>query len=318
MRYELLIGVEMSAMCDFIGEDNFCFRQFCEQKKEIQVFRSVLLCKTISFFNENGFMFIDPPILHEHVKNRSENIQVLMQDKKYDLNASNALYMSVYAAIFGNVFSISPTMRLEKQSDNHLIEFRMLECEISNNGFQQCIEFIKRYILFIIKIMADSFLGSVFEKRLSLLHEEIKFDSMTYKELILKLKSKNVSIEYGNDLSECDLEISKLLQNPTFVIDYPHPPATWTALAKNDTTYTFNFLLPDGFGELAEGGERNNDWEYFMNKFNQLDLSSLTWYADAIKNNPCRRSGFGIGIERLIAWLIGSNAIHETVMFYRR
>jgi asparaginyl-tRNA synthetase len=302
---------------DFFGEDNTRFEHFCEKTKEIQNFTSKILYQTVSFFTERDYMLVEPPVLHEHIQNRKKGIPVSLCNKQYDLNASNALYISAYATIFGNVFAISPTFRKEKQSNNHLIEFRMLECESSNSDFQQCIELMQNYIRFILKAMTEQFTGSVFEKRLNSLQENLKFDTVTYKELISILKTNAVSIDYGDDLSDCDLEVSSILHNPTFVIDYPHPPATWTALPKNDVTYTFNFLLPNGFGELAEGGQRNNDYTFFQEKFKKPGLEKLTWYADAIKKNPCIRSGFGLGIERLVAWLIGLTNIRETVLFYR-
>lgn len=302
---------------DLSGEDNICFKQFSTIKKEIQIFRSFLLNKTILFFNERGFMFIDPPILHEHVKGRSEVITISLQDRKYDLNASNALYMGTYATIFENVFTISPTMRIEKKSDNHLIEFRMLECESSNCDFQQCIELTQNYIRFICEVMIKQFNGSIFENRLHSIYDNLIFNTMTYKEIISLLKANGISIKYGDDLSFCDLVVSKMLNNPTFIIDYPCPPATWTALPKDDTTYTYNLMLPDGFGELAEGVQRNNNWVVFRNKFERLELFSLLWYADAIEKNPCIRSGFGLGIERFINWLTGTRQIQETVLFYR-
>jgi asparaginyl-tRNA synthetase len=297
--------------------DNVIFHRFDEKFKDILIIRSGIINQTLSFFNQRGYMLIEPPVLHEHIQNRKKGVSVSLCNKQYDLNASNALYISTYATIFGNVFAISPTFREEKQSDNHLIEFKMLECESSNSDFQQCIELTQNYIRFILKAMIEQFTGSVFEKRLNLLQENLRFDTMAYKELISILKANAVSIDYGNDLSDCDLEVSSILHNPTFVVDYPHPPATWTALPKDDVTYTFNFLLPDGFGELAEGGQRNNDYMFFQEKFKKLGLEKLSWYADSIKKNPCIRSGFGLGIERLVAWLVGLTNIRETVLFYR-
>jgi asparaginyl-tRNA synthetase len=141
---------------------------------------------------------------------------------------------------------------------------------------------------------------------------------MTYRELIVLLQSAGISINYGDDLSGCDLGVSKILNCPTFVVDYPHPPATWTALPKdNGTTYTFNLLLPDGYGELAEGCQRNSDYTVFEKKFKEAGLSSLMWYAEAIKRNQNIRSGFGLGVERLISWLVGVDSIRKTVIFSR-
>jgi asparaginyl-tRNA synthetase len=134
----------------------------------------------------------------------------------------------------------------------------------------------------------------------------------------LRLLSDGISINFGDDLSDCDLEVSQILDCPTFVVDYPYPPATWTALHKdNGTTYAFNLLLPGGYGELAEGCQRNNDYTVFEKKFKGAGLSSLMWYAEAVKRNPCIRSGFGLGVERLIRWLTGVNSVKETVIFSR-
>jgi asparaginyl-tRNA synthetase len=263
-------------------------------------------------------MFVDPPLLHEHIPNRDKGIIVSLHDKQYDLNQSSALYISTYAAAFGKVFTVSPAFRDEKKSNNHLVEFRMLECESSNSDFQQCIDLVQNYVKFILKSMAEQFIDSIFEKRLCSLQEGLRFDTMTYGELIALLQSDGISINYGDDLSDCDLEVSKILNCPTFVVDYPCPPATWTALPKdNGTTYTFNLLLPDGYGELAEGCRRNNDYMVFEKKFKEAELPALMWYAEAVKRNPCIRSGFGLGIERLIGWLAGVDSIRETTIFSR-
>jgi asparaginyl-tRNA synthetase len=292
------------------------FGLFCGEIQEVQRFRAELLRQTFSFFGDNGYMLIDPPILHEHIANRTETISVSLHNRLYDLNASNALYISVCATVFGKVFAVSPTFRDEKEPDNHLIEFRMLECEAPDFDFYQCIELTQNYIKFILKKMLKKFANSRFEKRLCLLWKTLQFDMITYKDLVERLKKTGVSINYGDDLSDCDLEVSTILTNPTFVIDYPCPPATWTALPKdNGTTYTFNFLLPDGYGELVEGCQRNNDYTVFQDKFEKAGIRSLSWYVEAIKRNPCIRSGFGLGIERLIGWLTGITHIQKTILF---
>ena len=303
---------------DAFEDDNRQFEHFLSTTKDMQHLRSQLLYQTISFFNNLGYMFIDPPILHEHVPNRDKSITVSPDSKQYDLNESNALYISAYATVFEKVFTVSPAFRNEKKSSNHLIEFRMLECESSNSDFQQCIDLTQNYIRFILKAMAEQFTDSIFEKRLCSLREDLRFDTMTYSELIMRLQSGGISINYGDDLSDHDLEVSKTLDCPTFVVDYPYPPATWTALPKdNGATYTFNLLLPGGYGELAEGCQRNNDYTVFEKKFKSAGLSSLMWYAEAVKRNPSIRSGFGLGVERLISWLAGVNSVRETVIFSR-
>ena len=89
-----------------------------------------LLEYTINFFKTNNFIYVDPPILHEHIDNKNDTFDILIDNKLYTLNSSNAIYLAKYASMFNKVFSISPCFRKEnKVSNSHLFEFRMLEVE---------------------------------------------------------------------------------------------------------------------------------------------------------------------------------------------
>jgi asparaginyl-tRNA synthetase len=288
--------------------------------EEIQRLRSEALCHTISFFNQHGFMLVDPPILHEHIQKRKKSLTLSAGVKCYDLNASNALYMSAYAAVFGNVYAISPAFRNEAKSPHHLIEFRMVECEALGCDFEGCVDLVQNYISFILETVQEKNMNRMFGERINFLRRALAFDRISYKDIISKLKSAGMGIAYGDDLSICDREASKVLGNTScvFVSDYPCPPATWTALPKaGGTTYTFNLLLPEGWGELAEGGQRNNDYRLFQEKFRGAGISSLSWYCDAVKASPPVRSGFGLGLERLVRWLAGITEIREAALFPR-
>jgi aspartyl/asparaginyl-tRNA synthetase len=105
--------------------DNRLFEHFLLENKDMQRLRGKLLYKTVSFFNSLGYMFIDPPILHEHVPNRDKGITVSLYNKQYDLNESNALYISAYTAVFEKVFTVSPAFRDEK---NQTITLSSSEC----------------------------------------------------------------------------------------------------------------------------------------------------------------------------------------------
>jgi asparaginyl-tRNA synthetase len=301
--------------------DNDLYKRINDDILQLQTMRSVVLTATIDYFSKNKFMLIDPPILHEPINNKKEIIKLNLNEDPYNLNMSNALYMSTYAMLFDRVFAISPTFRNERQSNTHLFEFRMLECEAVNIGFSGCIDIIKSYIKYIIdELLKLEFTQNV-ASRLEVLKGNLSYETISYKDLIFQLNHKGTSIEYGNDLSDSDFEISKFLKKPTFVVDYPCPPATWTALPKNPLesreTYTFNLLLPDGFGELAEGGQRNNDYHVFERKFESAKIDSLQWYKESIRKNPVIRSGFGLGIDRLVCWLSGTVDIRDVVLFYR-
>jgi asparaginyl-tRNA synthetase len=272
----------------------------------------------MNYFLQKDFKLIDPPIIHEYIPNKKSEVYISIEDETFSLNSSNALYMSAYAVLMEKVFSISPTFRIERPSDNHLVEFKMLEVELLDCSFDRCMELVFDFIKSMLLNLCNMQKGTVFKERFKELYNSFQIDSNSYIDIINKLKSKGCAIEYGADLSDYDNEVSKIISNPTFVIDYPFPMASWTALPKDyHIAYAFNLILPDQYGELAEGCQRNNDYKLFMHKFEQADIHVLDWYADAIKSCKTDRSGFGLGMERLIRWATGSKKITDTVLFPR-
>lgn len=122
----------------------------------------------------------------------------------------------------------------------------------------------------------------------------------------------------GHDRNDDVLAISKLLSEPVFITDYPRSLATWTAMPKNrDQAYALNLILPGTYGELCEGCERTNDIDLLQNKMRYAGISSLQWYLEAIGRITVPRCGFGIGVDRLVRWIIGLPCVQDTVLFPR-
>lgn len=297
--------------------DNRAFVQVNKDTAEIQFIRSEILKYTMNHFLQKGFSLIDPPIIHEYIPNKKSEIYFSIDGRMFSLNSSNALYLGAYATILGNVFAISPTFRNESDSGDHLTEFRILEVETVGCSFDRCIELVYDYIKSLLLSLCIQ-KKTAYAERFKELYDKFKIDFESYSDIIEKLKSEGCAIEYGVDLSDYDNEVSSIITNPTCVIDYPFPIASWTALPKeHKIAYAFNLILPSQYGELAEGCQRNNDYKVFEHKFKKAGIQSLDWYISAIKNCDSDRSGFGIGIERLVRWLIGSKNISDTVMFPR-
>lgn len=298
--------------------DNRSFARLNERIVEIQLIRSEILKNTLSYFLDRDFLLIDPPIIHEYIPNKKSELYFSIDDSMFALNSSNALYLSAYVAMLGKVFAISPTFRQEKTSDNHLTEFKMLEVELVNCTFDQCIVLVSDYIKSLLFSLCNMPRKTQFAERFERLYSSFQIDFQSYADIIGKLKSAGCTIEHGADLSDYDDKVSGILKNPTFVIDYPFPLASWTALPKErNIAFAFNLILPNQYGELAEGCQRNNDPKVFAYKFDKARIQSLDWYVRAVEDCNLDRSGFGLGIERLIRWLIGSKNIADAVLFPR-
>jgi len=298
--------------------DNRAFERLDEVFIEIQLIRSEILKNTVDFFIQRDFSLIDPPIIHEYIPNKKSEIYITISDKEYALNSSNALYLSAYAIMLEKVFSISPTFRDEKIPKSHLSEFRMLEVELLNCSFDGCVELVCDYIKSMLHSLCNMQKRTCFATRIDELHSNFKVDFRSYSDVIEKLQMTDPTIQQGVDLSDYDDKVSSIITNPTFVIDYPLPLASWTALPKmGKTAYAFNLILPEQFGELAEGCQRNTDYKAFEYKFKKTGIQSLDWYINAIEGCCSERSGFGLGIDRLIRWIVGCENIADTVLFPR-
>lgn len=302
--------------------DNDLYKAINDTSVFAQLVKSKIYTLIYSFFDINNYIFVDPPILHEFISNNKNEFVLKYAEGNYSLNFSNALFMTAYAAKFSKVYSISSTFRIEKSSINHLIEFNMLEVESVGMNFNELISFFESLLKFILKsLMKDEFITNnrILYKRLKLLYSLFPAKIVRYCDIIEKLKIEyNYEIDESTDLSSIDCIISTFFNTPTFIVDYPFNLASWTSKPKDNlTSYAFNFILPDSFGELCEGSERNNDIEFLKNKIQKANITSLDWYISSINEIKTSRSGFGMGIERLLRWILGEDKISSVNFFPR-
>lgn len=307
-------------MCD--KKDNLYFKQITEKQLLAQRVRSNVMLLIHQFFSSRGFTLVDPPILHEQILGKKHEIYLPLYGGKYSLNSSNALYMGAYAALFQRVYAISPTFRDEQDSINHLVEFRMLEIEAAGLTFAELPALIERFIAFLLKelMASESVQGNLaLIRRISMLLDTFHPHAECYRDFILEIHCLGgPELEIGTDVSDLDYEVSKLLRSPVFITDYPRRLASWTAKPKNkDCALALNLLLPDTYGELCEGCERTNDVELLRYKMHCAGINCLQWYLDAIRQITVPRCGFGIGIDRLVRWIIGFPHVQDTVLFPR-
>lgn len=307
-------------MCD--KKDNLYFKHITEEQLLAQRVRSNVILLIHQYFSSRGFTLVDPPILHEQISGKRHEIYLPLYEGKYSLNSSNALYMGAYAALFKRVYAISPTFRDEQDSANHLVEFRMLEIEALGLTFAELPALIEHFIIFLLKELAASEIvreNLKLIRRIGLLLETFHPQTVCYNDFILEIPHLGgPELKFGIDVSDLDYEVSKFLRKPVFITDYPRRLASWTAKPKNnDYALALNLLLPDTYGELCEGCERTNDVELLRYKMHCAGISCLQWYLDAIGQITMPRCGFGIGVDRLVRWIIGLTCVQDSVLFPR-
>lgn len=299
--------------------DNAYYRKITNKKRQAVIVRSEIERFTSQFFFERDFVFVEPPVLHEAISNKKAEIYVPFYDGKYSLSSSNALYMGMYASEFGKVFTMSKCFRDEDDTSNHLIEFDILEVEMLNCTFDDMLEIIKTYLKYVLEQLKDSTLikpCTELTKRVERLYHNFAPQIMTYDDFIGQLSD----VEYvkNMDISDIDYLVTKQLKEVVIIVDYPTKFATWTSKKKeNGKSIAMNILLPESYGELCEGCERTNDVDLLQNKLRFAKADAIQWYVDSVKKINDNRCGFGLGIDRLVRWIVGIDGISDTRFFPR-
>ena len=153
-------------------------------------------------------------------------------------------------------------------------------------------------------------------KRVERLYHDFAPQIMTYDDFIGQLSGvehvKNI------DISDIDYLVTKQLKEVVIIVDYPTKFATWTSKKKeNGKSIAMNILLPESYGELCEGCERTNDVDLLQNKLRFAKADAIQWYVDSVKKINDNRCGFGLGIDRLVRWIVGIDGISDTRFFPR-
>lgn len=302
-----------------MNTDNTYYWSITEIKRQAVLVRSEIERLTSKFFFDKNFIFVEPPILHEAIANKKSEVYVPLYNGKYSLSSSNALFMGMYASEFNKVFTISRCFRDECDTLNHLVEFDILEAEILNCTIDDMIQLIQSYLEFILGQLSKSSpikASSDLTTRITKLKDEFTPHIMTYDDFVSNLSGDDYDTRI--DISDIDYLVSKKLKEIIIIVDYPTRFATWTSKNKgNGKSIAMNILLPESYGELCEGCERTNDVELLQNKIRIAKVEPIQWYVDSVKKIKTDRCGFGLGIDRLVRWIIGANQISDTRFFPR-
>jgi asparaginyl-tRNA synthetase len=280
------------------------------------------------FFYDRDFVLIDSPIL---TANAAEGTSTLFETdyfgQKAYLSQSGQLYLEPAAAAFGRVYCFGPTFRAEKsKTRRHLMEFWMVEPEVAFLEFEGLQALAEEFVEHIVGRVLDRCPEELktLERDVSKL-ENVKrpFPRITYREAIELLKTKGMSVNFGDDFGgDEETVIANSFDRPVMISRYPTAiKAFYMQPDPKDPSVVLglDMIAPEGYGEIIGGSQRIHDYELLLERIKQhnLPIEAFQWYLDIRKFGTFPHSGFGMGIERVVAWVSGVPHLRETIPYPR-
>lgn len=291
--------------------------------------RNEIIRATYEFFNENGFVKVDPPIL---TGSAPEGTTELFHTKYFDedayLSQSGQLYMEAAAMALGKVFSFGPTFRAEKsKTRRHLIEFWMIEPEMAFMNHEDNLVVQENYVTHLAQSVIKNCqleLKTLGRDVAKLENIQAPFPRISYDDAIKLLNEKGFDdIQWGDDFgAPHETAIAETFDKPVFITHYPAKIKSF--YMKPDPTnpevvLCADLIAPEGYGEIIGGSERIDDYELLTKRCEEHGLTSdaYKWYMELRQYGSVPHSGFGLGLERTVAWLSGVEHVREAIPFPR-
>ena len=313
---------------DFLMDHRHLWLRSQRQHAAIKV-RHEVIKAVRDYFDSHGFTLVDTPIFTPAACEGTTTLFEVdyFDDNKAYLTQSGQLYNEATAMAFGKVYCFGPTFRAEKsKTRRHLTEFWMVEPEMAYATLEDVKRVAEEMIVFIV--------GRVLENR----REELKrlerdvakleaiqapFPRMSYDDAVKILQAKGSEIQWGGDFGGTDETLLTADQSTCIMVD--RFPASFKAFyfepdpERPELVLGVDVLAPEGYGEIIGGGQRIHDVELLLKRIEEhhLPKEAFDWYIDLRKFGSVPHGGFGMGIERCVAWICGMEHIRETIAFPR-
>ena len=320
---------------DFLMDHRHLWLRSTKQHAIMEI-RNAIIYASYEFFDKNGFIKFDSPILSG---NAAEDSTELFEtdyfgDPAY-LTQSGQLYLEAGAMAFGRVFDFGPVFRAEKsKTRRHLTEFWMMDAEYLYLTHDESLDLQEAYVKALIQGVLDRAPHALetLERDTELLKKYISepFQRITYDEAIDLLQAHENDedtdyehLEHGDDFgSPHETWISNYFGVPTFVINYPTEIKAFymkPVPGNESRVLCADLLAPEGYGEVIGGSERETDYDKLLEKIksNGLNPDDYAFYLDLRKYGSVPHSGFGLGLERLVTFIAGTKHIREAIPFPR-
>jgi asparaginyl-tRNA synthetase len=312
---------------DFLMDHRHLWLRSTRQHAILRI-RHEIIRAAREFFDSRDFVLIDTPIF---TPNAAEGTSTLFETEYFGSSAyltqSGQLYGEAAAMAFSKIYCFGPTFRAEKsKTRRHLTEFWMLEPEMAfydlNDDMDLAEQFVEHVVQSVLKNRSQEL--KVLERDTKKL-EKVKtpFPRIHYKEAVEILKKKNPDFIDGDDFGGGDETIiSDNFDKPVMIHRYPSAiKAFYMKRDPEDENYALavDMLAPEGYGEIIGGSQREDDYQTLLKRVKEHNLpqDAFEWYLDIRRFGSVPHSGFGLGIERTIAWICGLKHIRETIPFPR-
>ena len=280
------------------------------------------------FFDDNGFTLIDSPIFTSNaVEGTTTLFEVDYFERSAYLTQSGQLYQEAGATAFGKTYCFGPTFRAEKsKTRRHLTEFWMVEPEMAYVDLDENMTWAEQLVCFIIQRVLDTCANELMllERDTTKLESIIPpFPRITYDEAVSLLKNNCVEFTHGSDFGAPDETIlSEQFDKPILIHRWPANIKAFYMKRDSDNpdlALGVDMIAPEGYGEIIGGGQREDDLDILIDtiRHHDLPLEPFKWYLDLRKFGSVPHSGFGLGLERTVAWICGTKHIRETIPFPR-
>ncbi|MBW7473396.1 asparagine--tRNA ligase [Paenibacillus oenotherae] len=298
------------------------------KQRAILVIRAEIIRTIRAFFDERNFTLVDPPIL---TPSSCEGTTNLFHTKYFDedayLTQSGQLYMEAAAMALGRVYSFGPTFRAEKsKTRRHLIEFWMIEPEMAFVDHQESLLVQEQLITSIVHnvlVNCSKELETIGRDVAKLANIAAPFPRISYDEAIRMLQEQGFEIQWGEDFgAPHETAIAEKYDRPVFITHYPAAIKAFYMKPdpnRPEVVLCADMIAPEGYGEIIGGSQRIDDPELLAQRFSEHELSeeAYQWYLDLRRYGSVPHSGFGLGLERTVAWLCGLDHVRETIPFPR-
>ncbi len=277
------------------------------------------------FFDSHGFTLVDAPIFTPNACEGTTNLfETDYFDTKAYLTQSGQLYMEAAAMAVGKAYCFGPAFRAEKsKTRRHLTEFWMVEPEIAFADIYDDMDLAEEFIEYIVAQVLEHNRADLetLERDISKL-EKIKrpFPRISYDEAIEILNKKGNETSWGEDFGgDEETLISEEFDKPVMIHHYPMNVKAFYMKQDGDKAACVDVIAPEGYGEMIGGGQREEDLEKLKSKIKEQGLSEeiFSWYLDLRKYGSVPHAGFGLGVERTVAWICGLAHVRETIPFPR-
>jgi asparaginyl-tRNA synthetase len=313
---------------DFLMDHRHLWLRSKRQHAAIRV-RHEVIKAVRDYFDTHGFTLVDTPIFTPAACEGTSTLFEVnyFEDEKAYLTQSGQLYNEADAMAFGKVYCFGPTFRAEKsKTRRHLTEFWMVEPEMAYATLDDVKRVGEEMVVYVVGRVLENRRAELkeLERDTSKLESVLSpFPRMSYDDAVVALQKKGSEIQWGGDFGNTDETlITEGLDRPLIVDRFPTEIKAFYFEPDPDRpelALGVDFIAPEGYGEIIGGGQRIHNLDLLLKRLEEHNLprEAFDWYVDLRKFGSVPHAGFGMGIERFVAWMCGLEHIRETIAFPR-